>query len=569
MINKKIFKLLIIAVLVLVLISVFFNKNVDNKMVVTNYDLETPNLADKNLTQFYLWTIEDPLFTAPGFDIESFSKALQILENEEAIYMKKFNLEYKIFPSKFLEDVINVNKIHNDFINNPTVEGSRALIEAYKITINDYKKSVQNLKLAVNDLIPDSLKDRINKIYLQHMNTITNINTFYNDLDKIDLNADVLVGEIVKRENCLEKGISCIRPVNNFSDFKIIEKSYGFNKKDILPFGVLSYPQEVTSNDRSWYGPYIVSTQCLGWSDDLKPKDYLMYILKIKITADSPDAPKEFILTNEKNATNRYFRLLEENEKKFFGSNLKRITQEESNDYICPSVEYKAKLSSIDFLVRNYKDKQIFTNLLKLIGLPNEAREFFLKGETLERKFYNADFPSEIDADNMANYYGLLYKQILVWMQRPDYKKQEWLMPLFNRRKSILDIHLAYKRGLNNIENQMQNIWYFLYAFRIYTSYLESNNISFRPQFYTYMSRSGWGLFYFPFSKSFYRNKIPLDYILRKKVDNIGPDKQYITYKEAIKYFTKVEIDSWYAGRKNVIDVNYANYLKGFPALRR
>jgi hypothetical protein len=548
---KKIFILLLFAAFGLLILFVVFNsRNKNQDIVITNFDFETRGISDKNLAQFYLWTQEDPLLTAPNFDEVAFSKAISSLEATEALYMKQFKLTNNIYPDNFLKDLINVNKAHEDFINNPTLTNAKNLIEIYKATVMDYESGINKLQVSIKSLIPADDKVDLNTIYFQGINSMTTLKTIIADSEKIKLNTDTLKQEISKRENCLNTGTGCVRPVNDYSNFELVNKTYNFSKKDILPMDLLYLGTD--SARYNWEGPYIASSQCWGWSDESKVKPYLFYIMN---NIDSTNIQNKYPPVLYKIATDRYYRELDPFEKKVYADKQKRTVQNETNNYMCQSHEYRIKLNSINYLIKNFKNKQIFSFALSLQTIPEDIRKFFLKGQDLEKKFFDAEFPSETDADNLVNYYGLLYKQILVWNQKSDYANQSWLVALSNQRQDILNVYLSYKRGLFDIDKQIMNSAYNLNALLVSRTFWDKEKVVVRPQGYVYMARSDWGLLYFPFSKSFYRSETPLEYVIKTKVDNVGPDKQYINYLYAIKHYSLKEIMSWYSRPKKLADL--------------
>ena len=565
-------KILLLTILLLGLVALsffrsadIFNQNLDiskfqaTKNVNTNFTLETPAIKDKNLAQFYLWTMEDPLFTAPGFDVDKISSILKMVKNENDIYLKKYNFQGNIFPIDFLNDLINVTKRHNDFVNNPNASNAAKLIASYKTAVKDYRQDILNLRQSSEKLVPQNPKIDLNKVYLVKVNTTSSMQTFFNDLDKIRLNADALTKEIAKRENCLEKGIGCIRPVNEFNNFTVENKSISFNKKDILPKDILWGSFATMSAISTWSGPYIVSTQCFGWSDDFDKKPYLFDLIKVKRKYPFFEKPINFTQFYAQFANDRIYKFPEDYERKIF-VNLKRNPTIPSNDYMCPSADYRTKLNSINYLFTNYKNKQIFSNLLKLDGISDEAKYYFMSGQKLEKKFFDAEFSSEIDADNLVNAYGLLYQKILLWMQKDGDMNNNWLKPLFRQRFDVLNLYLGYKRGLVGIDELMSSSMYYLHVFRLQDEVFDLRTKT--PDIYVYMSRSSWGLFYFPFSKSFYRYDKQPDYLLKIKVNNVGKEKRFINYKQALENYSLDEIKSWYTIVIMTSNSKFQEYIK-------
>lgn len=557
--NKNKMKRLIIlfTISVLGLVAIYFimgsKSNIQEK-IITNYNLETPNILDKNLAQFYLWTIEDPLLLFKDFKIDDenpgsnvgFSMAVLALENEENLYMQNFTSKEKLFPIQFLKDLINVSKYHQDFVKTPTWENAMLLISYYNIAVKDYKQAAIDLKMSTKNLVPGN-------IGFNGINTVMDANTFYNDMDKIISNADVLTEEIKNRQICLEQGIGCVRPVNDFSNFKLLDRKDTFKKEDILP-------KELFATDPGhfmWRGPYIASTECFGWSNDFKQISYPFYIIKYFGNSFLQNTQLKFKLDYIRTANNIIYRVPSDAEKAQYGSKIKLIPLSGTRTYLCPDYSLKSKLNSINFLYiyvgidDDGKDQKIFTNLLKLEGLSGEAKNFFLSGQKLEQKFFDAQLPSEVDADNLVNYYGLLYQKILLWMQKDSQTQNVWLKPLFNNRLKILNVYLEYKRGLHSAFQGMFILMDDLRSVRLQNKKL-GNDIKSLDS-YMYLTRSGWGLLFFPFSKSFYRLDSQPDYILKTKVDDVGVGKHYIDYKQAIKQYSLDDIKSWsvFNGRNN------------------
>ena len=521
--------------------------------VSTDFSLETPQIKDKNVARFYLWTIEDPLLTAPGFNTGKYQNAIMMLKNENDLYVRQYNMPGNIFPLDFLNDLIEVNNAHNEFIKNPTSKTANDLLQSYKLAVKDYKQDALSLKKSSEDIIPQNIKNNLDKVYLIGVNTVSSIKTYLDDLDKIIANADALSKEVSKRENCLEKGVGCERPVDSFSKFSLEKSETTFTSQDLVPKDLVWINFATMSAITTKTGPYEVNTGCFGLTNDLKPKDILFDLFKVKKTYPLLSNPINFTQFYAQFANDRIYHF--EDTYMYEGSNPQRVFIIPSNDYMCPSAQYKAKLNSINYLYSNFKDKQIFSDLLKLRGIPGNVEEFLLVGQNLEKKFFNAQFPSQADADNLVNYYGLLYRQILIWRHEKGQSNDNWLTVMFNKRMDILNLYLEYKRGLTGIDELISNLMYNLYSFRLQNDYFhERGNNS---NIYVYTERSGYGLVYFPFSASFYRLNEQPEYNLKVQYNNVGKGEKYIDFKQLISEYSLEQINSW----TQLFSPKYLDYL--------
>lgn len=557
---KRIF-LLILLLGTVFLGSYIGNNNINTERSKTNYKIETPNIKNKNLAQFYLWTKEDPIFTSPNLDSDSFYKIIVALKKEEKSYLKLINKKDKIFPTDFLLSMVSVSKAHDAFIKDPTPAKAQELIAEYKNTVRFYKNDISNFNHVINSLDFDTF-DKTNIVLFD---TTADKDTILNDLTKLRSNADKLEEEINKRQNCFENGSDCKRPALESSSFKIADNIYSFSNNDILPKD-LAEPIPGFLEKGIWSGPYAVSTACLGWSDKLEPVPHLYYLINIteheSYEIDRASVEELYV----KLATTNYYENISSHDNlddNNWNNPLGRRIVLESNAYNCLSSEYRSKLASIDYLYRNYKDKQVFGSLLSKNDLTSQQKTFFEKGRGLENAFFESEFPSDIAAKNLANYYELLYKNIITWRGDPQLKDKAWIRELFDKRDEFLNRALEYKTGLSSIDKVFSQARDSFASMR--TRFLLGNyKVNSQILYLTYVIRSLYGLSYLPFSPAVYRLNDDLSYFPRTKIDSVvGYDKKYITYQEALNYYPKEVIESWRGDTRIETEKKYKEYLLG------
>lgn len=539
------------------------NNNTIEKSFKTDYKHETPGIKDRKVADFYLWTKEDPLFTSPDFKSDSFYNSIVALRNEESAYFKLINRKNKLFPTDFLFSIKKIDDLEKDFLKYPTYEKGKLLINAYKNTVNYYQKDLNDLYVQINKI--DTSKFKGTNIIL--FNSVITVDTAKKDIQKLLNNSQELSREVQIRERCLEKGTDCRRPVSDFSNFKINKSTYSFSDDSVLPKEVISPFEEFLSYGK-WNGPYAVLTPCMGLSNELQAVPHLYYLIEIVRPRIYQEEPRNQPEIHAKLAETNYYVGIDQNGNEIgneFTNYDKRRIMLESNVYDCPSSDYKATLTSINNLYNN-NHNHFFEELSQQDNLDSQIKSFLQEGKNIEKAFYNAKFPSDISASNLANYYGLFYKKIIEWSEDAKLKNNKLVNDLFKKRYEYLNIYLNYKRKMGNIDEMIVQSKNNFSSFRVNWitngSKDDGNNLS----YLLYVARSMYGLTYLPFSESFYRLPEPIKYEADKKVRFItGYDKRYITYQEAIKFYPFDLVKSWAYDTSLGLEERYRLFLANHP----
>lgn len=542
--GKKIAGFIVLFFLLSIGFIFFKNSNRDKEEL----SIETPKIKNNpNLTRFYFWTKEDPLFTSPKFDAYEFENSIKALKSEENAFLSLVKKTNKLYPTKFLKDILLVDKLHNDFLLNPSEEKAKDLVNAYKKTQSDYETEVR----AYQETIKIGIKNDSTYIGL---NTSTTIDILSKDFGKLVQNASDLKKEIGLREQCLNKGIGCQRPAENFQKPLKEEAIYSFTKNDILPLNLLRLD---SMGSPSASGPYIVSTNCFGFFGP-KGAYYLMYLFKghEKRTFFSYKEPLK--IQNPKVATEIYYKKIKKGnqvDELLTKRGIERIRFYETNIYSCADSSYKATIATLDKFYDEYKNNLLFEKLLKSKDLGEEQKKIFTEGSNLEKDFFNLEFPSDASAQNIADYYSFIYKNISIWKKENQFQNTDWFQNALKIQDNFLERSLFYTRRLGNVEEIIADAIDHFSAFRTKSLIVGQDTSS-----YAYAFRNIYGLVYFPFSRSFYRNSDKLTLI----EPNSRTKQVYdmITYHEALGSYKPEVIKKWEVSLNMYLEEDYRKFME-------
>ncbi|MFA6454117.1 MAG: hypothetical protein WCV81_05310 [Microgenomates group bacterium] len=525
---KKKNNFVIFTILLTLILGIIFTHNdifnqIKKSLFFSRSSADKPPIQAKDLNQFYQWIKEDPLFTSPDFDSPKFLEDVLALETEEKLIQTYLKTSDPLYPVAFLKDIVEVDKQHKEFISKPSTSSALLMVSVYRKTQQDYQTSITSLnKVLQGNQFPDSSS------YIG-INTSVSYQVIRSDLAKLVENANELGREIDNREHCLQTGVGCQIPTSSLVEPQIKAENTKFSQKDILPNNVLFRKDE---QKRPFFGPYVVSTACYGWSQDLKPIFYPFYVSDIFFARELSNLDK----ANLKLASTNFYIKLVANPSGIGNfltkSNSAWILQTETNLYMCNDPSYEATLVAIDKFYRSYKNLPLFAKILQQDTLPEEVKQAAQKGDTLEKAFFKEEFPSEVSADNLTQYYAYFYK-ILGDVQTDEVKKM---------REEFLTRSLEYQRKIGKINLLMTNIVLDMHRLRQKMVIAKNQNES----TFIYGFRNFYGLFYLTFSPSFYRLPEHLAYLDKKKVE-ISPDSRgfYMTYQQALKDYTQEEIAKW------------------------
>ena len=476
---------------------------------------------EKKLSMFLQWTKEDPLFAAPGLDAEELNKVTASLADEEKAIQDLFKNDRKIFPTQFLYSVVNVSKANQDFLTQPTKETGLKLLDAYDKAQKDYSSDVSVFSKTIKEI-----KDKLKNPTLITLYTKTSFETIAKDGEKLIKNSEELKKEIDARRACLTSGRNCKDPIKFTSEPSVLKTENAFSKNDFLSLDIL-FPN--ISDKSRIRGPYIVSSSCFGDSETTAPSFQPFYILTSTVPTES--LANKTSLTSEltKLATTNYYRRLIPNQSDDYPLfKLPFITHQETNIYSCFDTAYQNNLTTLDLFFTSFKNKPLFTNTNDLISKT---------GKQLEDKFFSSEIPTEIDAQNLANYYAYAYSKT---------NNGEFLNRylLFTKKMGYYPRLLA--KALSNFAN-------------IKIRHEMFSNTDFD---YIYGTRSIYSLTFLPFSQSFYRLNEPLSYIDPNKRELVG---WAITYNQALEQYKPEEITKWHVDQTKILGEAYSEFKKNGP----
>ncbi len=554
---KKLTFFTVLVVLFFVLGQFIFNKSTNEKISKsnglpndkTNIELEAPQLKDNpNLARFYLWTREDPLFTSPDLNSESFLEAVNALELEEKAYLSFLKKNERIFPISFLKDIVTVSIAHNNFVLSPSVSNGNKLISAYKKTQEDYEKELRTFVKSIQ-----SSKDIDSNVQFMGLSSSTNVKIIISDFTKLEKNAEELKNEIVARENCLKDGIGCKRPASFLEKPVLPNEAFSFSKNEILPLDLL-FNSWMT--DEKGSGPYIASTGCFGQKDNKDPY-YLFYVLTGREKRTILEYKKKLNTQTEKIATEIFYRKIGNElntlDEPLVKRGISMMRYYETNIYTCVDSSYKNKLAALDKFYLKYKENRLFDGSLNMKALDEEVRGVFEEGALAEKKFFDSEFPADTDAEYLARYYGYVYGKMVNWGIEGRFQGKEWFRSVFSKRDEFITRYLEYTRRMGNVDEILAETVGQFSGFRIRTILGNLDNFSYALPF-----RNMYGLTYMPFSRSFYRLPEQLTYI--NKDSSQANDEKTITYKKAISKYPLEEIKKWNIDLTSFIEEDYQKF---------
>lgn len=503
--------------------SYFFNEG-----KVTRKDGETPTDAEiAKVTQFvffYQWTKEDPLFTAPDFDLENFKKSVEVLKYLEAEYNKVINRSEHFFPLLFLEKIPDVFEAEKKLFNQPSDTNARALISVYQETAAAYQQEAERFWQTIKanaEKIP-------NTNYISFNNTTTK-QVIISDIEKLTKNGPALSEEIEKRKLCFEQGQNCQRATASYPQPQATE----LNKEDVqspLPISTL-FQLQTPSDLNGLGGPYIVPTSCFGWGSNFSPKPQLFYLLKQKSPKfkNTPFVQPSSLFI--KLATdNFYLKAAKTGWFQDLNTDLPYISQREDASYLCRDLSYQARLSTLDYFWQNFRGKTLFGQISPAALSPENAL-LVENGKKFEDKFFSTTPPSWTNLEILASYYGSVY-QVLSSTGSNQILKDNFLNRYLLITRSLnylpLLIDKASSAFVTLISKERKN-----------PGFTTGDNF-FYP--HVYLSRSAWNLLYFPFSSSFWRYPENLQYLEKREVQTISENGPYIDYQTAVAKFGQEEV---------------------------
>jgi len=393
----------------------------------------TVNKKEK-LHLFYNLMEDSPLFYSPYMDTNNFKTIIEELDKEQKEIMTDINLDRQFIPIDFLKNFVETSGQYKNFIQNPSHYNSYQLLNNIEKTINSYKENAINLKKSL-----EFYDDNKSYIFIGEK-VFTNAKTAIDDIEKIIKNAENAKIELQKRKKCLNCLFNCKEICSsNFKDFNypklIEEKEYNFNvfSKEKSTIGYMEPDKEI--------GPFVVKSPC--WSGEMK--DNLLYS-GIKCSEIFSNHCAEFF----KLATNNYY--LKNNRKSLAEKNhpFDWLLQRETQTYSCSNNEYKPKLATINFFYTEYRNNKIFKKLKKSeIEFPEHIKRIIDKGLIAENRFFEKKYPDEDYLNNLAHFYGYLYKYLKYDTNIKEIEKDDLLKRylIINGKMADLDLIFNHYAG--------------------------------------------------------------------------------------------------------------------------
>ncbi len=438
---------------------VFLNTDFENlKILDKEFYL---NSEERRLELFYEWMREEPVFYFSTLDIENYRESVSRLKNEEEEFLEMFNWESNVFPVSFLFAVASTSENYLLFERDKTLDRALVFLNSLEESVTYYEKEARSLK----EILPRVLDD----IYRVSIGgkAFTTKDIAISDLDKILANADFVRKEIEGRKKCLTKSsIYCKKDFSN--DLKFVETENKdwelLDDKDIFEL----YFKEMS-------GPYEINSLCWG------EESSLLY------TEEDCPAHLDYCMQISRPATELYLRRIQPVDEYYqylMDMGAEVISDRATNAYVCSDLEFKPKISTINYFFNKYKDSLIFGD---------EAIDFYgleIRGRELERDFFMSDYPSEDSFENLASFYKYAHKEIK--KNNPD---SQILSSLEERYKIMSEKIVNFDKVVNSVANNF-------FSLKIRYSKIDPVQVS---EYYVYSSRSNYSLFFFAFSPAFWR----------------------------------------------------------------
>ncbi len=489
-----------------------------------------------SLAGFYMWNKEDPLLTSPDFDTKDFQSSLKLLETQSKSFQKDINLTQDIFPLKFLYSVANVKIATDAFSKKPTLENAKKLIDIQKQTINYYKEDLQQRISFIEPTINDKNKND-NIIYMSLATTPQIIMSDYKIL--LD-NATVLEKQLQEREECLSGKTKCKRPSNDFpsiksptptqTDFKILPEDRMF--------------QIYSKNPPEKLGPFSVSTPCVGLNNKLEEQKQAYFLYKG--SNNYPHLGSRTLLRVD-SATDNFFRritnILKDKVYRQQGVTVWGPGSATAT-YGCPDLTYWAKLANMNSYIPKINKNPLFINM-QLTGNV-QIDQTIKQGRVIEHALINEKIKDYDVFVDLQNLYLRFYYQVYSGSK---------LTKLQTKADIFLSYGLGMQRLLADFPFMLNKTTIEFISFSIYQ---RVDNLD-TSRLYRYGIRNIPSFTYFSFSSSFLRTDGKLQYYEKRLVNNLGFDKRYLTYEQAITRYTEDEIRSWFVP---ITEGIYAGYLE-------
>lgn len=330
-------KKLILPLLALIIVSVLF------------FILHQKDKIQSDLNNFYDLTLEDPLFYSSFLNHDEFERAINGLEESESKLKEALarggeivtGKEINLFPIQFLKDLALINKKTNEFIEKPSINLAKDLLDSYDAATDSYLQGISSL-------IQNLRKDE--EMILFFVDSASSSEIIKNDFLVIRENGYKLKEEIEKRRECLMGTGNCQDLLSKKESNSHLTVNEEFNLKgEKIDFikDVLPYHEEGIIK-----GPYKIKSFC--WeSPNFEHWLYLIYAKQ-----------DNKILSLPKSAEQNYYRRIPspprtEEHAAILGRGLEFVSQIETTTYQCTDLTFYPELLVIDFINEQIKNGSI------------------------------------------------------------------------------------------------------------------------------------------------------------------------------------------------------------------
>lgn len=522
-----------------------------------NYSIDEGKIRPKDqnhpkvsqLTYFYLWTKEDPLFYSPELDLKGLAEAVDFLDREQIDLLKNIRQTQHLYPTDFLKELVKTAQLTDQFLDKPSDNLAYQLIDQQKQTTKAYKKEAQSL---ANFLSNIKAADTI------LFNVATNNAIYLDDIRKIAKNADYLTQQINLKERCLKQN-QCQRPALNFPKPDISQDNLS---KEILSTDDLIKPDLVFNltekevrdlkNKLLLRGIFQTKTPCFGLNEeDLSWPSHLFYLRQRQ---NEEQIPYVDILL----ATEIFFRKLVPysevaGDKELLNRGIKYTIVHTDNAYMCPYLGYLAEISTLDNFLQKYHP--LFENIN--IAAPKDVKDFLTKSIKDEKDFFDSAYPSYQNLAKLADDYAYLYR---LMVESPD---SNWVKKLQSIKEDLLKRNLTIKNKLGNINLVFNRATKLVEGSSIRALVNPDKDPIFNKEF-TYPYRNFYDLYFMSFSPAFWRSNESLQYLDKKIVSGaVGLEGGWLSYHQALEIYSAEEIKSWYTSRLGIVRKDYERIKKG------
>lgn len=473
---------------------------------------DTTKLKVLKLAAFYQWNKEDPLFDSPDFDPGALASSAAHLRDTQKQFIHTFLSSQPLYPVDFLNSFSQAALLQRQFLKNPNPSSAQQLINAQYQAAKLYEQAAQSQLKFISSFRP--------QVFFSY-NIRFGTPVVVSDYKKILDNASALKEEIQRRERCLKQGEGCQRPYFSFpAPQPSVMKPAKF--PDFLDKNLVYKAYLDKAGGFPIEGPLSTDTACFGWGEQFSQPLHYFYLGFVP-----PSVENSYPTVHPFLADDIFFRKIPSNtplesEKKYKDQGHEYIFQPSDAYYLCPDTGYLDELAETGSFLEHYKGVLAGSGLE---NLPQGSRAI-----KSEEEFFKERYPSYEQLDNLADYYGELYKSLAETKTSSSLKEE-----LLQRYLSVKD-KLAYFNLLVNNHNLDDRL--------VKNAKLDPQGVSIA---YVYTFRSDYSLFYLLFSPSVWRVSEKPDFIDKQQVVNaISPNGGYISYTQAKKIYTPDQINSWF-----------------------